>query len=87
LKALVRSLKDEAEMEAIADALEKTHWCRKDAAKMLGISYKALLYKVRQFGLDSGRAARGSSKEKSNAKGDAAADSAPAPLTPAGRHS
>jgi len=25
-----------AEMEAIADALEKTHWCRKDAAKMLG---------------------------------------------------
>ncbi len=33
LKALVRSLKDEAEMEAIADALEKTHWCRKDAAQ------------------------------------------------------
>src|SRR5579862_9139326 len=58
LKALVRGLKDEAEMEAIADALEKTHWCRKDAAKMLGISYKALLYKVRQFGLDSGRPAR-----------------------------
>jgi DNA-binding NtrC family response regulator len=26
----------------------------KDAAKMLGISYKALLYKIRQFGLDSG---------------------------------
>jgi len=36
LKALVRGLKDEAEMEAIADALEKTRWCRKDAAKMLG---------------------------------------------------
>jgi DNA-binding NtrC family response regulator len=45
----VRGLKDEAEMEAIADALEKTNWCRKDAAKMLGISYKALLYKMRQF--------------------------------------
>ena len=58
LKALVRGLKDEAEMEAIADALEKTHWCRKDAAKMLGISYKALLYKIRQFNLDSGRGAR-----------------------------
>jgi len=58
LKALVRGLKDEAEMEAIADALEKTHWCRKDAARMLGISYKALLYKMRQFHLDSGRAAR-----------------------------
>jgi two-component system response regulator AtoC len=58
LKALVRGLKDEAEMEAIADALQKTHWCRKDAAKMLGISYKALLYKIRQFNLDSGRAGR-----------------------------
>ena len=58
LKALVRGLKDEAEMEAIADALEKTRWCRKDAAKMLGISYKALLYKMRQFNLDSGRAPR-----------------------------
>src|SRR6204780_1846785 len=34
LKALVRGLKDEAEMEAIADALEKTNWCRKDAARM-----------------------------------------------------
>jgi len=58
LKALVRSLKDEAEMEAIADALEKTRWCRKDAARMLGISYKALLYKMRQFNLDSPRSRR-----------------------------
>jgi two-component system response regulator AtoC len=55
LKALVRGLKDEAEMEAIADALERTRWCRKDAAKMLGISYKALLYKMRQFNLDTPR--------------------------------
>jgi two-component system response regulator AtoC len=61
LKALVRGLKDEAEMEAIADALEKTNWCRKDAAKMLGISYKALLYKMRQFNLDSGRSSRSAS--------------------------
>jgi two-component system, NtrC family, response regulator AtoC len=58
LKALVRGLKDEAETEAIAEALEKTRWCRKDAAKMLGISYKALLYKIRQFNLDSGRPRR-----------------------------
>lgn len=58
LKALVRSLKDEAEMEAIAEALEKTNWCRKDAAKILGISYKALLYKMRQFNLDTGRGSR-----------------------------
>src|SRR5260221_2075589 len=60
LKALVRGLKDGAEMEAIADALEKTRWCRKDAAKMLGISYKALLYKMRQFNLDTPRTRRSS---------------------------
>src|SRR5467141_1239164 len=79
LKALVRSLKDEAEMEAIADALERTHWCRKDAAKMLGISYKALLYKIRQFGLDSDRAGRAAKKST---------DSGPAPvsLAPAGHN-
>jgi two-component system, NtrC family, response regulator AtoC len=53
LKAMVRSLKDEIEAQAIADALEKTHWRRKHTAKMLGISYKALLYKIRQFGLDA----------------------------------
>ena len=58
LKALVRGLKDEAEMEAIADALEKTNWRRKEAARMLGISYKALLYKIRQFKLDAPRPLR-----------------------------
>jgi len=61
LKALVRGLKDEAEMEAIAEALEKTNWSRKEAARLLGISYKALLYKMRQFKLDSGRSPRASS--------------------------
>ena len=87
LKALVRSLKDEAEMEAIADALEKTHWCRKDAAKMLGISYKALLYKVRQFGLDSGRVGRGTAKEIAKPKDGADTETVPAGLAPAGRNS
>jgi two-component system response regulator AtoC len=61
LKALVRGLKEEAEMEAIADALEKANWSRKEAARMLGISYKALLYKMRQFKLDGGRSPRSSS--------------------------
>src|SRR5262249_5728751 len=70
LKALVRGLKDEAEMEAIADALEKTRWCRKDAAKMLGISYKALLYKMRQFNLDTPRSRR-SAAEKAAASAPA----------------
>jgi two-component system, NtrC family, response regulator AtoC len=72
LKALVRGLKDEAEMEAIADALEKTNWCRKDAARMLGISYKALLYKMRHFNLDSGRSSRSAAAKAAQAKQSAA---------------
>jgi two-component system response regulator AtoC len=87
LKALVRSLKDEAEMEAIAEALEKTHWCRKDAAKMLGISYKALLYKVRQFGLDTDRSGRKSAKKGLKANDAAESEVVPAVLAPSGRHS
>jgi two-component system response regulator AtoC len=51
LKSLVRSLKDEAEMEAISRTLGQTRWNRKEAAQVLGISYKALLYKIRQYGL------------------------------------
>jgi two-component system response regulator AtoC len=87
LKALVRGLKDEAEMEAIADALEKTHWCRKDAAKMLGISYKALLYKIRQFGLDTGRPARASNKKAPAGEGSTATSSSRSTdLAPAGKH-
>jgi two-component system response regulator AtoC len=49
LKEMVRTVKSGAEIEAIADALEKTLWNRKRAASMLKISYKALLYKIRQY--------------------------------------
>src|SRR5436305_8183241 len=52
LKALVRNLKDQAEGEAIRRTLEQTNWNRKTAATMLSISYKALLYKIRQYGLE-----------------------------------
>lgn len=52
LKSLVRGLKDEAECEAISRALRRTKWNRKEAARMLKISYKALLYKIRQYNLD-----------------------------------
>ena len=55
LKRIVRQLKGEAEAEAIRDALEQTHWKRKDAAALLGICYKALIYKSRQYGIISPR--------------------------------
>ena len=51
LKSLARSAKDEAEAEAITRALEETNWNRKQAAVLLKISYKALLYKIRQYGI------------------------------------
>jgi DNA-binding NtrC family response regulator len=49
LKEMVRSLKNGAEMEVIAQVLEETAWNRKRAATKLNISYKALLYKIRQY--------------------------------------
>ena len=52
LKSVVRSLKGEAEREAIAHALERTRWNRKEAARRLGISYRALPYKIQRYGID-----------------------------------
>jgi two-component system response regulator AtoC len=41
-----------AESEMIQKALEMTNWNRKKAANKLNISYKALLYKIRETSLD-----------------------------------
>jgi two-component system, NtrC family, response regulator AtoC len=51
LKYLVRNLKGNAESAAIAQTLEGTGWNRKAAANDLQISYKALLYKIKQYNL------------------------------------
>ena len=51
LKHLVRNLKGDAESVAIAQALDSTGWNRKVAAGDLQISYKALLYKIKQYNL------------------------------------
>ncbi|HZQ92968.1 MAG TPA: sigma-54 dependent transcriptional regulator [Terriglobales bacterium] len=58
LKSLVRSLKDQAEEEAIRRTLDQTNWNRKTAAMMLNISYKALLYKIRQYGIEAPKNSR-----------------------------
>ena len=55
LKQMVKSLKNGAEMEAIANALEENGWNRKRAAIVLNISYKALLYKIRQYAIQPRR--------------------------------
>lgn len=49
LKALVRNITGEAEKTVIAGTLEKTHWNRKKAAHLLGISYRGLLYKIQHY--------------------------------------
>jgi len=51
LKQLVRSLKGDAEASAIERILEANGWNRKAAANELQISYKALLYKIKQYDL------------------------------------
>ncbi|MGH9471632.1 MAG: sigma-54-dependent transcriptional regulator [Terriglobales bacterium] len=58
LKSLVRGLKGEAEAEIIAEVMEQARGVRKDAARMLNISYKSLLQKLRQYGLDQRQARR-----------------------------
>ena len=52
LKAAARAASRQAERELISRALTRTHWNRKKAAGELQISYKALLYKLKQLGLE-----------------------------------
>jgi two-component system response regulator AtoC len=52
LKQAARTASRQAEKELILKVLARTHWNRKRAAQQLQISYKALLYKLRQIGLD-----------------------------------
>jgi two-component system response regulator AtoC len=52
LKEIGRRALQAAEREAIASMLEQTGWNRVRAARALRISYRALLYKIKQAGLD-----------------------------------
>jgi two-component system response regulator AtoC len=51
LKAAARAASRVAEREIILKALERTRWNRKRAAEELQISYKSLLYKLKQIGV------------------------------------
>ena len=55
LKDIARKAAQIAEREAILQALEQTQWNRVRAAKILEISYRALLYKIKDSGLDRER--------------------------------
>jgi two-component system response regulator AtoC len=51
LKAIARRAARDAERTVIAETLERVHWNRAKAARLLQISYKALLYKIVDCGL------------------------------------
>jgi two-component system response regulator AtoC len=55
LKAIAKRAAAVAEKRVIARVLEMTRWNRKEAAGRLQISYKALLYKMKDNGLSEGR--------------------------------
>ena len=52
LKDISRTAARKAERELIFKMLQQTRWNRKETAEILGISYKALLYKIKENGLD-----------------------------------
>ena len=61
LKKLTRQAVRELERKVILKVLQNHHWNRKQAARALNISYRALLYKIRDAGLPSNRSPRPSS--------------------------
>src|SRR5258708_3196876 len=52
LKAASKAASREAEKELILTTLTRTRWNRRRAAEVLQISYKALLYKLKEIGLE-----------------------------------
>ncbi len=52
LRRIGREAAEVAEKKYIHKALQETHWKRKEAAKILQISYKALLYKIKKYRLN-----------------------------------
>ena len=58
LKKVTRQATRELERKIILKVLQAHHWNRKQAAKTLCISYRALLYKIRDAGLPPNRTSR-----------------------------
>jgi DNA-binding NtrC family response regulator len=58
LKNVARQAAREAERQVILRSLQANNWNRKRVARALSISYRALLYKIRDAGLGHGRRAK-----------------------------
>ena len=55
LKSIAKTAAQMAEKRVISKVLDQTRWNRKEAAERLQISYKALLYKMKEAGLSDRR--------------------------------
>ena len=64
----VSKAQQQAEIEAILSALNATRWNRKQAAALLKVDYKALLYKMKKLGMDHKVVAFGPNKANSAVK-------------------
>lgn len=51
LKSHIRELVANEEQKVIASILNETGWNRSKAAQILGISYRSLLYKIKEYDL------------------------------------
>lgn len=74
LKKVTRQAVRELERKIILKVLQNHHWNRKQAARTLSISYRALLYKIRDAGLPSNRVAKRQEAEAEAQKQEVAAD-------------
>jgi len=55
LREVGRRAGEEVERETIHNTLQETHWNRKETAKLLRVSYKALLYKIQKYHLNESK--------------------------------
>jgi two-component system, NtrC family, response regulator AtoC len=66
LKKLTRQATRQLERKIILKVLHNHHWNRKQAARTLNISYRALLYKIRDAGLPANRVRRPPDSQNGN---------------------
>jgi DNA-binding NtrC family response regulator len=72
LKSMIQNVRWETERNAIAAALQKTGWNRKAAARLLGVSYRSILYKIEQYQMSAPESYISSFAETRSAVSDAA---------------
>jgi len=76
MKKFAKEATQKAERYLMLEALRETRWNRRRASRLLGISYRALLYKMREAGLPSKRNSGANGKENAKAPVEASKENA-----------